>query len=134
MEDKFIRATKMGLRIPSAKGPLTVEDLWSLPLKANSPMHRNVTSLDDIAKALHRNLKQTSVSFVDDQAAVNMEDQLAFDIVKFVIDTFKAEQQAVKQAAEVKAKQQHILALIKRKEDDQLNGLSIEELRALLPQ
>jgi hypothetical protein len=122
----FEKATRIKLRFECAQGQLSVEDLWDLPLK-----HTSRANLDDTARALSRRLRDDLVeSFVDKLPQTDETVQLAFDIVKHVIDVKLAERDAAKLAAENREKKQRLLATLAKKEDEQLSELSIEDLRA----
>jgi hypothetical protein len=130
MEAQFIAATRQKLRFDSARGQLTVEDLWELPLTSSVPGKPN---LDDIAKALHRTLKETDdVSFVTPAAKADTSNQLRFEIVKQVIAVKLIECDEASAAAVKREQKGRILELLAKKQDDTLAGKSEEELRALL--
>lgn len=124
----FEKASRLKLRFDSAKGLLTVEDLWDLPLTSNT----GKANLDDIARDLHRLLKEADeVSFVKPAQGSTESDQLAFDVVKHIIDVRVAERDAAAQKAERAEKKQQILAMIAQKENEALGSTSLEELRAM---
>lgn len=123
----FEKATRQKLRFDTPAGLLSAEDLWDLPLtsirKAN---------LDDIAKGLYKQIKESDVtSFVDDTKAADDVIQLKFEVVKRVIDVKKAENLAATQRAANAEKKQQILSLIAQKETEHLAGSSLDELKAL---
>jgi len=130
MSDIFEKASRAKLRFTSPQGPLSVEDLWDLPLTSDKP---NRANLDDIAIALHRELEaKPKVSFV--HASANQENsltQMSFDIVKRVIEVRMAENAAAATARENKAKKQQLLGLISQKENEALGSKSLDELRAM---
>ena len=78
----FEKATREKFRYPSAKGLLTTEQLWELPLTAKSGF-----SLDDVAKAVNAELKAVDTeSFVATEAnpaKATLETKL--EVVKHVI-------------------------------------------------
>ena len=118
-------ATKSGLRFPTSKGLLSVEQLFTL----------NQTQLAGVVKGCKKVLKgenDDELSFLDDNTIVNKEDQLRFDIAKDIYLTKKAETNELKIKAERKAYEQKILGLIVEKQEDSLKGKSIEELTAML--
>lgn len=126
----FEKATRLKLRFETVQGVLSIEDLWDLPLQTT---RESRASLDSLAIALDRKLKDSAtVSFVDDAPKANEELQLAFEIVKHVIDVKKAENEAARNARERAAKKERILEIIARKEDETLAASSIDELRAAL--
>lgn len=125
----FEQATRRKIRFDSPKGLLSVEDLWDLPLTSQS----GKANLDDIAKTAHRQLKESStvVSFVNPTAGTDEELQLRFDLVKYVIDVRVAERTAADEAQKRRETKARILELIAKKQDQDLEGKSIEELTAL---
>jgi hypothetical protein len=123
----FEQAARLKLRFESSKGLLSAEDLWDLPLTSVSK-----ANLDDIARALFKQLQGTAnVSFVNKEAKADAAVQLAFDVVKHVIDTRLVENAATALAQSNKEKKQRILAIIEGKEADALGASSIEDLRAM---
>jgi hypothetical protein len=125
----FQKAARQKLRFESIKGQLTVEDLWDLPLTSAV----GKANLDDIARDLHRQLKSgDNVSFVNTAEKSDETIQLKFDIVKHVIDTKLAENTAVALERDTREKRQRLLALIEQKENEQLMGSSMDELKAML--
>lgn len=123
----FEKATRQSLRFDTAKGQLSVEDIWQLPLTSKSGV-----SLDAIAVDLYKKLQNENVSFVGATTSNNASLQLKFDIVKHIIDVRKAENEAAATAAATAARRQQILALIEQKKNEQLSGLSVDELEKLL--
>lgn len=131
----FEKASRMKLRFETALGALSVEDLWDLPLLSDK--RRNGVCLDGLAQALSRELKESDVeSFVLKQPAAESAPrrrlQLAFDVVKRVIDVRLAEQTAAENVEKRRQEKQKILEIIARKEDANLEGKSLEELKTIL--
>lgn len=124
----FEKASRLKLRFTSPVGPLSVEDLWDLPLTSKT----GKANLDDLAKFLHKRVSESEVSFVERPAESNTVAKLQFDIVKHVIDTKLAERDAAKAAAEKRATKQRIIDLIAEKKDEALKGKSLEELQGML--
>lgn len=121
----FEKATRMRLRFETTAGLIDVEDLWQLPLTST----RGKINLDDIAKDLHKKLKNDDeVSFVYKDKKPESVDQLRFDIVKHIIDVKIAEREAEADAMARKEKKQKILALIAEKQDENLRGMTLEQL------
>lgn len=128
----FEQATRQKFRFKSAKGSLSVEDLWDLPLTTESGER---ASLDDIAKALNKELKAKGdeESFV--HAKGEVEDTVTpvmFEIVKHIIKVKLEEADVRKKARDIRLQKQKIMAIIAKKEDEKLEGASIEELRAMV--
>lgn len=126
--EMFEKASRLKLRFESAKGHLTTEDLWDLPLTSGT----GKANLDDIAKALHRDLKESDeISFVTPASTTNVVVQLKFEIVKHVIDVRIIERDQAAEAASRAEKKQKILSLIAHKQDEAMAGSSLEELQKL---
>lgn len=126
----FENASRLKLRFDTPRGSLSIEDLWDLPLISRTG---NI-NLDDIARDLHRQVRETDgeVSFVTPAQGPNETLQLSFELVKHVIGVRVAERDAAAEAAVRKEKKQRLLELIARKEDETLAGKSLEELRAMV--
>lgn len=118
----FEAATRAKLRFSTAVGWIGVEDLWDAPL----------ARLDRIAIDLHGALKTETISFVDDEVKGDAKAQLAFDVVKWVIDVKKVERKAALDAKAKRDEKQKLLAALARAEDRQLEGKTADELRALI--
>jgi hypothetical protein len=121
----FERATKQKLRFDTSVGRISVEDLWDLPLE----------HLDKLAQALHKEVEAgEDVSFIEAKkpTAAFTELKLKFTVVKRVIEVRMAAQKKAEKAAATKAKKQRILEIMEKKQDESLEGKSLEELQALL--
>lgn len=119
----FEKATRIRLRFETSRGTLNTEDLWKLPL----------TELDKLAIALNKQLKEASEeSFIKTKTNNTVLLELRFDIVKHIIDTLLAENEEKKKAADKKAKRDQLLELIAKKENQELEGKSLEELKSEL--
>jgi hypothetical protein len=118
----FEQASRLKLRFETAKGYLSVEDLWDLPLR----------SLNTLAIALHHQLKNENVSFLDDDQKPDPIVQLRFDVARHVIEVRKEDKRRADQARERAETKQKLLGIVARKEDAELEGKSVEELRALI--
>ncbi len=129
--DLFEQAARLKLRFDTPKGLLLVEDLWDLPLTSPSGSRAN---LDSIAIDLHLATRDAAevVSFVDAGKSTVSEDLLlAFEVVKHIIGVRVAERDRAKEAADRREKKQRLLQLIAQKQDEELAGKSVDELRAL---
>lgn len=126
----FQKASRQKLRFESSKGMLTAEDLWDLPLTSTVPTRPN---LDDIAKAINRQLKATQEeSFVVKETKGNEILQLQLEILKVVIGVKMAEKEAAAKAREDTEWDQAIMALIQKKKGEQLAETSMEDLEKML--
>ena len=124
----FEKASRLKIRFATTLGVISTEDLWDLPLTS----HRSV-SLDDIARSLHREIKDSAEeSFVTKATAADEKLQLGFDIVKHVIEVKLAEREVAATAAAKKAEKQKLLSLIAEKQEGALKEKSVEELQAMV--
>jgi hypothetical protein len=123
----FEQATRQGFRFASAKGFITTEDLWNLPLTSTG------VSLDAIARQLHKEIQASSVpSFVEAKTESNSLLETMLEVVKHVIAVKLEEKKARDEAREVAAKKQRVMELIQSKKDAALADMSIEELEKML--
>lgn len=127
MTELFARATRNKLVFNTTQGLLDTEDLWDLHLTGSKG-----ATLDDIAQDLDRQIKQHTTSFVKKDNGVDPVLQLKFDVVKYIIDVKLTEQEAAKNERERREKKQRILAAIERKQNEKLEGASLEELESEL--
>lgn len=127
-EQQFEQASRLKVRYDTPKGPLSVEDLWDLPLTS-----ARSANLNDIAKGLNRELKNTDEEdFVNRGTKTNTVLQLKFDIVKHVIDVRLAENEQARTEAERRDRKQRLLELIAQKQDESLAAKSVDELQAMV--
>ena len=120
----FKKAAKLKLRFQTNVGLLSVEQLWEL----------NLTQLSNLAKSVKKILKKSDddeLSFLDDAKDVDVENQLRFDLVKEIYLDKKRELEALRDAAEAKKHNAKIDELIAKKQDQNLESKTIEELEAL---
>ncbi len=126
----FERAARAKIRYATAKGTLSVEDLYDLPLTSE----RGV-SLDGLARGLHLSLRNTAdVSFVTPSTASKDTEllQLLFDVVKHVIEVRLAEREAEKVRRDNREKKDRLLAVLEHKETEELSAKSADEIRQMI--
>ena len=124
----FITASRAKFRFPSSVGQLSAEDLWDLPLSGRGQ------NLDNIARALHKELKDADgdISFVKPAVKTTVELQAKFDIVKHVIDTKMAERDAREVSEAKAATKQKLMAKLAEKQDKDLDNKSADEIQAMI--
>lgn len=121
--NKFENATRGKVRWSTGKGLLTVEDLWDLSL----------AQLNSLAKNLNREIKvQSEEDYLNEVSVEDNLTKLKFDIVLEILNTKKAEYKAMQEAAADKAYNNKIMAIIAKKQDEDLENMSIDQLNALL--
>ena len=120
----FEKALRMKLRFSTVKGNITSEDLWDL----------NLNMLDDVAKDLHRKLKESEEkSFVVKKVDKTKDIiEIKFEITKHIIHV-KLEEQNQKEDQIIKnQKRLKLMSLIDDKEDEALKSSSKEDLQKML--
>ena len=100
-----------------------VEDLWSLSLEM----------LNEIAKGLNKQLKASEEEdFLKVAKPENTRIKLAFDIAIHILNTKKAEADTRDNERAIKAQRNKLLELKAKKQDEGLEGMSVEEIDAEL--
>lgn len=130
MSEIYKFAAKNGLRFPSKRGDLTTEQLFQLPLKAQTGF-----DLDSVARGINAQLKGASEeSFVEDNTTDPRKQSLvvALEIVKDVIKTKQEENRAALNRTQRAAERKKILDAMAAKKDQQLSQASVEELQKQL--
>lgn len=127
----FEQATREKLRFPSSKGVLQVEDLWDVPL-----LSRDNFNLNQIAKTVNATLKDAGQeNFVPSATKPTAEDKraaLRLEIVKYVIGVKVEEQETARAKADKAAKREKLVELLGKRQDEELEKLTPEEIRAKL--
>ena len=128
----FEQASRKGLMILTAKGYISVEDLWDLPLLDDHKL-----DLNDVAKILSQKLREASEENFVTLAGTPAENEdnstaLAFDIVKHIIDVKLKERNVAAEAVIKREKKKKIMEAIMNKETSQLAEASIDDLRSML--
>lgn len=126
----FEKASRLQLRFSTPKGSITAEDLWDLPLTTTKA---DGISLDNLAKNLNRQIKDVDTeSFVTPATKADEALQLRFEIVKHVIAVRQAENETARTAKARADQKQKLLELRDRKQNAQLENLTLEEIDSLL--
>lgn len=121
-EEMFIKASREKMRFPY-KGLAMVEDLWDLP----------VTELDKIYKSLNAKAKQAQEeSLLEVKTSEDEELTVQIEIIKYIVSMKLEEKKAVEMAKERKEQKQKIMSILASKQDEALQGKSIEELEKML--
>lgn len=119
----YKEAAKQKLRVPTSKGNLSVEQLWDLSL----------ADLDTLAVSLDEGYKSSKgKSFLDTRTTKDKGLKLQFDIVLDILQSKVEDNNAIKDAREIKEHNQKILGLIVEKKDEALKGKSVKELENML--
>lgn len=122
MEKMFETAARKKFRFPF-RGMVSVEDLFDL-----SP-----ENLDIVFKALNAQKKVANEeSLLSTATDADIELNIKIEIVKHIVTTKLAEMRARQEARAKKEQAQKIMAIIETKQNEALEGKSIEELQAML--
>ncbi len=122
----FEIAARKKLRFESTKGDLTAEQLWEAPLRGASGFN-----LDQIARAADRKVKSlTEESFVENRSSkASIRAELCLDIIKYVIETRLAEDEAKLARADKLKQKEKIVTILAEKEDDDLKKMTTKQLK-----
>jgi hypothetical protein len=121
IDKMFERASRSKLRF-SYRGLISTEDLWDLRLE----------SLDEIYRLTNAELKEMSEDSLLEKKQIGVEVlELQVAIVKHIFEVKIAEADARKDAQERKARKERILEIIAKKQDEDLEGKTLDELKAL---
>ena len=119
----YKKASQLKLRFTTTRGLLSTEQLWDL---TPAILKAAIETQYDAVKG-----STSGLDFLG-ETPVDSVEQLKFDILKDVYLTKKAAAEEAKIAAEKRAKRKQIMEIIARKQDEELNGKSIEELNKML--
>lgn len=119
-------------RFPSKRGPLTIEDLFDLPLTKN-----NGLNLDTVAIEINKQFqeKQGSTSFVEsttEKSAEIKKLETMLEIVKTIIKQRQDEHEYKLNKAALDSKRKELQRLIDQKQNEALASLSVDELQQQL--
>jgi hypothetical protein len=122
----FEQASREKYRFPSKAGMLSVENLWDLPLTSSTK-----SSLDDTARMVNANLKAVSEESFVSPTVNTAQTELAakLEIVKHVIAIRLAENEAARSAAARKQEKAKLMAILEKKQDANLEGLTEDQIR-----
>jgi hypothetical protein len=122
----FEYATRSKLRFASAKGGLSSEELWDVPLRSSDGFN-----LDAIAKAANRAFKDaTEESFVSAaKTPAHTRLEMTLEVVKRIIEVKLYDEADAKKRAENKKEKEKLLQILAEKQDGKLSELSERELK-----
>ena len=119
----YKEALQKKLRFKTNKGMITTEDLFDLSLQ----------NLDTLAIMLDKKISEApKKSFIEELPAKENDDELRFNIVKDVINIkLKARKDNIDKA-QADAQKKRILEILAKRDDEELEKKSTEELRAMI--
>ncbi|AFQ96396.1 hypothetical protein [Bacillus phage vB_BceM_Bc431v3] len=122
IENLFEVATRTKMLFPF-RGMINVIDLWDL----------TPNQLDLVFKSLNAQFKQASEeSLLKVKTPADKVVEVQIEIVKYIVSVKVAEQEARLQAQARKEEKQKLLSILATKEDEELQGKSAEEIRAMI--
>lgn len=125
--DLYKQASRENWLFQTPKGTATVHDLWHLPLESDKVM-----SLNGVAISLYNSLSSTTgMSFVKSKSPADTLTLNKLELVKDIIATKESEALAAQSAKATESHNSKIDKLIAAKVEEELAGLSIEQLQAL---
>lgn len=123
MADVFMNATRKKYRFSTAKGNLTTEQLWDLPLE----------SLDEIWQKINATIEDASrTSLLSVRSNKNVELTEKAEVVKAIVEYKLAAAEKADKARQTKAEKERILNIIAAKQEQELASMSIDELEKRL--
>ena len=105
------------------RGMISVEDLWDLKLEQLDEVYKNL--MIEIKKAKEESLLKSKTK---DQTALEMKVDIVKHIVNYKIKETETKEQEIKR----KAQKQKILEILNEKENQDLQNMSVEELKEML--
>ncbi len=117
----FDKATRLKLRF-NFKGVLSIEDLWDLKLNELDMIYKNLNQqkrLQEEESLLINNLTNDILN-------------LQIEIIKYVVEQKQVQQLAKQTETEKQQQKQKILEILARKQDDDLQNKSTEDLLKML--
>lgn len=118
----FEMATRLKFRFPF-RGMISVEDLWDLDMQ----------QLDAVYKTLNKDVQKSQEESLMDGPRVGDADLNAkIEIVKYIFQVKKEEEEARKAAADNAIKRRRILEVLAKKQDSALENMTEEQLQAAL--
>lgn len=133
MQNIFEYATRNKLRFASVRGELTVEQLWDVPLRGTASA--DGFNLNAIAKAASKALKEVSEeNFVEASPTrpIITQREVVLEVIKHVIATKLAEEEAAKKRATNKQEREKLLAILAEKQDGKLSERELQKRIAAL--
>ena len=119
----YKKASRLKLRFATKKGSLSVEQLWDLGRE----------DLKAVIKEQHEILSEggDGLSFLGEDKADPIE-ELKFDILKDIWKTLEKEDAEKREMAEKRVRNKRIQEIIARKQEAELEEMSVEDLLKML--
>jgi len=119
----FEAATRQKYRFETAKGLVSVEELWDL----------NLVSLDIMARSINKQIKESEEeSFIKPMSNKDAHLVNKLELLKHIINVRLEEKEASKSRAEKQAQLNTLKEIAARKADEVLTSKSLEEIQAMI--
>lgn len=128
MNNVFEKASRAKIRFATARGNLSVEQLWDLPLDKGEVNLYNLAQ-DLLTQVADKPAEK--LSFFSKAIAVDETAELKFEIVKHIVTVRVAEAEAQQTEAIKRTQRAELDALIAAKKAEAKQNLSLEELEAM---
>ena len=128
MNNAFEKASRAKLRFTTARGNLSVEQLWDLPLDKGEVNLYNLAQ-DLLTQVADKPAEK--LSFFSKAVSVDETAELKFEIVKHIVTSRVAEAEAKQTEAIKRTQREELDSLIAAKKAEAKQGLSLEELEAM---
>ena len=130
--DIFSSATRSKLRFPSVVGPISVEDLWDLPL---TTLRRTRPSLEDVGNALlqkQQSFAATSILTTTTPSPEKAAVDLAVEVIRHIVTVREAETQARTEAMAQASERARLDDIIAQREAKEMPLEKLKEQRSAL--
>ena len=119
----FEKASRLKLRFDTEKGNISAEDLWDV----------NVKSLNGTFKTYNKELKEDEEeSLLETKTAADTELALKVEILRHVVTTKLEEAETRKTAASRLEEKKKLIAILDRKQESDLEGLSAKKIKDMI--
>ncbi|WLR90919.1 hypothetical protein [Shinella zoogloeoides] len=130
MSNIFETASRKKFRFASAKGDLTAEQLWDLPLLITTPTREIKADLNSVAQTIATELKAAGegsfVAVSPNPKVGELETKL--EVVKHIIGVKQAEIAAAAKRSEKNEERRRLVEALSRKESEEIANMSREEI------
>lgn len=119
----FEKALRNKLRF-QYRGPRTTEDLWEVSLSSLNEMYKELKAEQKVMNSEDDLLDTKS----DDDTTL----ELKIELIKYIVEVRLQEKKDRENLANRKERKQKLLAILEEKQDENLRGLSTEEITKMI--
>ena len=118
----FEKATRLKITFPF-RGTLSIYDLWDLKVGDLDTLYRSLTA------ELKRSQSEGEGLLASRKTKADSILELKIELVKYVFEVISAENEKRAKSADRKRRSNEILARMAKKQDEALDGMSMEDLK-----